>query len=200
VCATLADVGIGCVLFLWLFLGAAAAVASIVGALMLGSGVRRRRGGRAVVGGVLAMGGAVIVVVAAMFVTSWVVVGSTPLYSTSPSVFRTEFGYEPAGVTSIQSETSGSTDSTLHFMRFRTAPATIQKITSGRFKAVPFAECERQFRARASRRPTWWAPVRSGSSRCYVAAPFDGAFAMNEAWIGYDAESGYAHYFYIGID
>jgi hypothetical protein len=47
--------------------------------------------------------------------------------------------------------------------------------------------------------PAWWQPTRSASSSCYMAEPFDDAFASNEAWLTYDATSGYAHY-YIGID
>lgn len=193
--------GIGCLLFLWSLLAVAASIVAAIGVFVLVWGVLRRRRVRAVIGGVLAAGGAVVAVAAVMFVASWVIFGNMSYDSTSPAVFRDEFGFAaPPDVTSFRSSASGSTDFTKRFFRFRTSPQTIRAIVNGRFRAAPFGECETQFRQLSDRRPKWWQPPHAATSSCYKADPFDDAFASNTAWLAYDPRSGDAHYYYLGID
>jgi hypothetical protein len=194
-------VGIGCVLFLWSLLAAAAAIVAIVSVFMLVSGIRRRRRVRAVIGAVLSAAGGGVALIAVAFVVSWLVLGNLPYSSTSPRVFRDEFGFAaPSDVASLQCEAFGSTDSVLRFIRFRSSSRTIDTIVSSRFKQIPPGECEGHLRTLPERRPDWWLPELSATSRCYVAAPFDDTFASNDAWLIYDAASGDAHYNYSGVD
>lgn len=133
------------------------------------------------------------------FVASWLVIGGRPHHSTSPGEFRAEFGFAPGqDVTAIESESSGSTDSNRRFLRFRSSPRTIAAITTGRFEAAPFSQCERQFLR--EKKPHWWSPRKAPGAACYKAVPFDDSFASNEAWLTYDSGSGQAHFYYVGVD
>jgi hypothetical protein len=137
--------GLGCVLALWALLGLAAAATTAIGTLILISGVRRRRTRRIVLGALLGSGGAAVTTIAVVFVAGWLVFGQLPTYSTSRAVFRDEFGFDaPKDVTAIQRAMRGSTDSAIRFLRFRSSPATVERIVSARFQSVPYTDCERR--------------------------------------------------------
>lgn len=118
--------GIGCVLLMWTTGAIGGALIAFIGAFILTSGLRSKSGVRISIGGVLTSGGAITALLAIVFLVSWVIFGGGPRSSTSPAAFKSEFGFAPAGdVRDIRSEMSDSTDSAIHYLRFRASPATI---------------------------------------------------------------------------
>lgn len=109
-------------------------------------------------------------------------------------------GFAPGrDVSAIQIKSSGSTDSVMRFIRFRSSPETIARIAT-RFKPAPFEEWAGKLRQVDERKPDWWLPKRSPGATCYVAEPFDDSFASTEAWLTYDPATRDAHFHYVGID
>ena len=201
VCVIVRRVGIGCALLGWVLLGGIGVVISVSGVFVLVSGLRDQSTPRTILGGAITTIGSIATVAAVALIISWVTLGGRPRYSTDPAVFRAEFGFSPGpDVTSIESQSSASTDSNVRFLRFRASPDTIAAIVRRRFKQVGSERCEQQFRRHDESRPAWWSPQASPSLTCYVAEPYDEAFATNRAWLAYDAGSRQAHYYNIGID
>ncbi|HKR63429.1 MAG TPA: hypothetical protein VJZ00_06825 [Thermoanaerobaculia bacterium] len=189
--------GIGCVLLLWSVAAAIALFVAVIGGFVLVSGIRRRRRARTIIGALVAGVGGVTGLVSVAFVMSWLVFGNMSYSSTSTRVFRDEFGFAASpDVTGFQSEASGSTDSAVRFLRFNASLRTIQSIADKGFKRAPLPDC----RTWTERRPKWWRPVITPTSRCYIATRFDDSFASHEAWLFYDEASRVAHYYYVGVD
>ncbi len=188
--------GIGGVLLLWAVFGTVAGVIAIVGVV-----VARGTSGFLKLTGVLAAAlGFPCALAAGIFAIVWIVsIAKGPQVSTSRSEFETEFGVSPGpDVQAVESESLGWTDSHQHFLRFRCSPQTITTIVR-RFRPASASECQRALHARSTA-AVWWRPRTSPSTLCFVARPFDSAFASNEAWLFYDPKSRVTYFAYQGVD
>lgn len=178
--------GAGCVPLLAIGFGVAGFIVALFGFVL----VRRFR----LMGVLLICTGALMpLAVVALFVASFNAV--RPYSGPGSAEFKGEFGFPPPhDVSDIRADSSGWSDSEVHYLAFRAKPDTIIELTK-RFKLSDRGRCGET----AKNPPAWFTPPTPVAD-CYVAEPFDKAFHTNRAWLTYDVNTGETRYFYRGVD
>ena len=190
--------GAGIVLFVWLFV-AAIGVACWLGALAIFV-VGRRRQSRALIwagGGSLALGSLIGVGIVGMAIYGFI-------WNSRPAnVYQLSFGSAPSSdVIELQSKNFAFGDSGTTYLKFKAAPATIQKLTAKSWSVVKSADWQAQdldnFLDDGA--PDWWKPTKTGATQMYVTDNRFGNFAGENEVLVYDSATRQTHYAFVGID
>ena len=183
--------GLGCVLFGWSVVAAAAATVLVAGVLITRTRFRA-------LGWVLVVPAALVLIVAVFFIVGWL---TEPLRrnSTGPAAYTRVFGEPPpAGVEEVRSYWAASTDSDVIFLRFRCAAASIpgiigQRSTSDRTEGFS-AEVHG-----GRPRPDWWDLRDSAALKVWVLPEFNTWHPAPRAWLVLDDASQTCYFYYEGI-
>ena len=191
--------GPGCVILVWLI------VAAVGGGIWLGCVllflIGKLRKSRLI----MWLGGVPLALVTIVVVGLVGLLGVAMVRAMNPSyVYEDTFHERPSpDVRHLKSSVWSFADEGHVFMRFEASPETFHRIVPRKMKKVSYSDYKKTMPGSNLKPPAWWSPPTEATSEIYISVPdfgHGGQFASETRLMTYDAATGTAMYFYIGID
>ena len=119
------------------------------------------------------------------------------------NVYKITFGTPPpADVTDLQSQYWYFADTGSTYLKFKTSPATIKKLTANNWHQLTKEKLkgENFENLESDDTPSWWKPRKTSSTLVYTASMRFNDFASEEETLIYDPANQQTYYTFIGID
>ena len=190
--------GAAIVIWFWLFVLAVGATLWLGSLWLFVAGRRKQSATMIWLGGVpLAFGSliAIATLLGAIYGFSW---NHKPA-----NIYEMSFGSAPTpDVTELQSKFYNFADTGTTFLKFKAAPATINKLTKKPWKSLQGKAWQDEdfYFFKGENTPDWWKPAKTQNTQIFIVSDRFKYFAGENEILVYETKTGQTYYAFIGID